>query len=166
MTNLSVRKNPAIFLPIAMLWMRTPNIIFISSIDQSLCWSVTKVLWATSPAVLQGWSAIRLLMKRLWWKEPTKEWFIWKVGVFFCKNMWENVKFCSVYKEKYNIWGLKNEKILSTHSILSFFKALKQGCIFPSEIITTPWCAPKFSNIFRNFKFCLRRVWELFSKNL
>ena len=112
MTNLSVQKNPAIFLPIAMLWMRTPNIIFISSIDQSLCWSVTKVLWATSPAVLQGWSAIRLLMKRLWWKEPTKEWFIWKVGVFsfFAKK---SVGKCEI------LFGLPDDQKYG----LSFFKA-------------------------------------------
>ena len=82
MTNLLARKSLVIFSPIAMPWMRTLNITSISSIDQSLCWSVTKVSWGTSPAAPQGWSAIRPPMRQLWWKEPTKEWFIWKVQYF------------------------------------------------------------------------------------
>ena len=104
MTNLLARKSLVIFSPIAMPWMRTLNITSISSIDQSLCWSVTKVSWGTSPAAPQGWSAIRPPMRQLWWKEPTKEWFIWKVQ-YFQRFREINSSLHLIYNKENNYYG-------------------------------------------------------------
>ena len=41
---------------------------------------------------------------------------------------------------------------LSRHVVKNLAKYI-QGCIFPSEIKTFPWCARKFSKLFRNFNF-------------
>ena len=43
------------------------------------------------------------------------------------------------------------EQFLQGNALLRHL--LMQGCIFPSEIKTFPWCARKFSKLFRNFNF-------------